>query len=59
MKFCYLVLLMSSFTGFSNTQVQLERVVVTGSKIDYYDSPAITLIKPADFLIQKVRIVNE
>lgn len=37
----------------------VETIVVTGSRIDWYDSPAITLVKPADYLVQQVRLLND
>jgi len=37
----------------------VERIVVTGSRMDVFDSPAITLVKPADYLIQKIKLVND
>lgn len=37
----------------------VETIVVTGSRIDWYDSPAVTLVKPADYLVQQVRLLND
>ena len=37
----------------------VERIVVTGSRINVFDSPAITLVKPADYLIQKIILTND
>ncbi|ACV26424.1 hypothetical protein [Kangiella koreensis] len=37
----------------------VETIVVTGSRIDWYDSPAVTLVKPADYLVQQVKLLND
>lgn len=37
----------------------IERIVVTGSRMNVFDSPAITLVKPADYLIQKIKLTND
>ncbi len=37
-----------------------EEIVVTGLRSgDYYDTPAITFTKKADFLVQKVKLIND
>ena len=38
---------------------EAEKIVVTGSRIDWYDSPAVTLVKPADYLVQQVKLLND
>lgn len=38
---------------------EAETIVVTGSRIDWYDSPAVTLVKPADNLVQQVKLIND
>jgi hypothetical protein len=38
---------------------QLEEVVVTGSRVDFYGMPAIAIVKEADFLVQNIRLVND
>ena len=38
---------------------QLEEVVVTGARVDFYQMPAVTVVKAADFLVQNVRLVND
>lgn len=38
---------------------EAETIVVTGSRIDWYDSPAVTLVKPADYLVQQVKLLND
>lgn len=39
----------------------MEEVVVTASKMSggYYDMPAVTLKRPADFLVQQVQLIND
>ncbi len=39
----------------------LEEIVVTGSRIDvdYYEMPAVTITRKADFLVQNIRLVND
>ena len=39
----------------------LEEIVVTGSRVDvdYYEMPAVTITKNADFLVQNIRLVND
>ena len=39
----------------------LEEIVVTGSRVDvdYYEMPAVTITKKADFLVQSIRLVND
>lgn len=49
------------FVG-SAAQVQaseLDRIVVTGSLLDTYGLPAVNLERPADFLAQSVRVIND
>ncbi len=55
----YLLLLFLISTSSISQVVQLERVVVTGTNIELYESPAVTLIKPADYLVQKIKILND
>lgn len=38
---------------------EAETIVVTGSRIDWYDSPAVILVKPADYLVQQVKLLND
>ena len=40
---------------------QLEEIVVTASLRDggYYEMPAVTVTKPADFLVQSIRLLND
>ncbi|MEW5251700.1 hypothetical protein [Microbulbifer discodermiae] len=40
---------------------EFEEVVVTGSMLDgnYYEMPAVTIKKKADFLVQRIRLVND
>ena len=44
-----------------NYAQQLEEVIVTARKMsgDYYDMPAVTIRKKADFLAQSIRLVND
>jgi len=39
----------------------LEEIVVTGSRVDvdYYEMPAVTIAKKADFLVQSIRLLND
>ena len=39
----------------------LEEIVVTGSRVDvdYYEMPAVTITKKADFLVQNIRLIND
>ena len=39
----------------------VEEIVVTGSRVevDYYQMPAVTLTRKADFLVQNIRLVND
>jgi hypothetical protein len=39
----------------------LQEIVVTGSRgdVDYYEMPAVTITKNADFLVQSIRLVND
>jgi hypothetical protein len=39
----------------------LQEIVVTGSRgdVDYYEMPAVTITKSADFLVQSIRLVND
>ena len=39
----------------------LEEIVVTGTRmdVDYYEMPAVTITKKADFLVQNIRLVND
>lgn len=43
----------------SAQEFSLDRIVVTGSRIDTYGLPAVNIERPADFLAQSVRIVND
>ncbi len=40
---------------------ELEEIVVTGSRVDvdYYEMPAVTVTRTADFLVQNIRLVND
>jgi hypothetical protein len=40
-------------------QAQLEEIVVTGSRVESYDMPAIAVVKQADFLVQNIRLIND
>lgn len=51
----FLLLFFSQLVMSSN----VERIVVTGARIDIYDSPAVTLVKPADYLIQRIILTND
>jgi hypothetical protein len=39
----------------------LDEIVVTGSRVnvDYYEMPAVTITKKADFLVQSIRLLND
>ncbi|NVK86719.1 MAG: hypothetical protein HWE13_01270 [Gammaproteobacteria bacterium] len=50
-------MLLSSLSAFSSDLT--EKIVITGSRIDMYDAPAITLVKPADFLVQRIALLND
>jgi hypothetical protein len=45
----------------SAQDADLEEIVVTGSRVDvdYYEMPAVTITKDADFLVQSIRLVND
>jgi hypothetical protein len=48
------------FAAFSAAAQELDEIVVTGSRIGGYDAmPAVTIRKPADFLVQQIRLVND
>ena len=52
----------SLFAGIALSQsalAQLEEIVVTGSRVESYDMPAVTVEKQADFLVQNIRLVND
>lgn len=57
------VLLTALFTVFSvaaHAQLQAEEIVVTGRRAESYEGmPAITIRKPADFLVQEIRLIND
>ena len=54
------IILASSACLFSAaTMAQLEEVVVTGARVDFYEMPAVTVVKEADFLVQNIRLVND
>lgn len=39
-----------------------EEIIITGSRItssDFYDMPAVTLTRSADFIIQEIRLIND
>lgn len=54
------LLILFSATSASAQEV-LEEIVVTGSRVDadYYEMPAVTVPKKADFLIQNIRLTND
>lgn len=45
----------------SAQETVLEEIVVSGSRIDvdYYEMPAVTISRKADFLVQNIRLVND
>lgn len=44
----------------TGVQAQIQEVVVTGMRSDgYLDVPAVTISKPADFLVQEIRLIND
>ncbi len=47
------------FSAFADANTDVEKIVVTGSRLDSYDSPAVTLVKPADFLVQRISLIND
>lgn len=38
---------------------QLDEIVVTGSRIENYGMPSVTVTKQADFLVQRIRLIND
>lgn len=46
--------------GVDASAQNLEEVVVTGLRAsDYSEMPAVTITKPADFLVQKIQLIND
>lgn len=45
----------------SQAQEMVEEIVVTGirASLDYYETPAVTIKKTGDFLVQRVKIIND
>ena len=58
-RFVFLICMVTSVA--SAQDVVLEEIVVTGSRIDvdYYEMPAVTITKKADFLVQSIRLIND
>lgn len=54
-QFAFLLALMLSQSAFA----QLEEIVVTGSRVESYDMPAVAVVKQADFLVQNIRLIND
>ncbi|MEM7361287.1 MAG: hypothetical protein AAF431_19540 [Pseudomonadota bacterium] len=56
-----IIVLSISMLVISPALAQLEEIVVTASKSTggYYDMPAVTLKKKADFLVQSIQLVND
>ncbi len=42
-----------------SASAQLEEVVVTGARVEFYEMPAVTVEKQADFLVQNIRLIND
>lgn len=59
MKFLLKFALIAVVPVVSAQEFSLDRIVVTGSRIDTYGLPAVNIERPADFLAQSVRIVND
>jgi hypothetical protein len=38
---------------------QLEEIVVTGARVEFYEMPAVAVTKQADFLVQNIRLIND
>lgn len=57
---CLLPLVLIAFvpTAFAE-EFSLDRIVVTGSRVDTFGLPAVNVERPADFLAQRVRVVND
>lgn len=58
-KIGFLVGLAASIASAQETA--LEEIVVTGARVDvdYYEMPAVTVTKKADFLVQSIRLLND
>lgn len=55
-----LIALGAMFLSVTGSAQSLEEVVVTGEQAsDYSEMPAVTITKPADFLVQQVQLVND
>lgn len=53
---CFLVLVVAA----NGAAAQFEEIVVTGMRSEEYGAmPAVTIKKPADFLVQEIRLVND
>lgn len=38
---------------------QLDEIVVTGARVEFYEMPAVAVAKQADFLVQSIRLIND
>ena len=48
------------FLSVTASAQSLEEIVVTGLQAgDYSEMPAVTMTKPADFLVQQVQLIND
>ena len=62
MRHAKLVFLIAMVTSVAFAQdMALEEIVVTASRadVDYYEMPAVTITKKADFLVQSIRLIND
>ena len=59
MKFRYRKSLFAACLVPAISSAQLEEIVVTGSRVDFYGMPTVTVVKEADFLVQNIRLVND
>ena len=51
--------LLSVVLIWQNAWAQLEEVVVTGARVEFYEMPAVAVTKQADFLVQNIRLIND
>ena len=53
-----LVFLLAALLG-QSAFAQFDEFVVTGARVEFYEMPAVTVAKQADFLVQNIRLIND
>ncbi|MCV6622212.1 MAG: hypothetical protein OIF51_10735 [Cellvibrionaceae bacterium] len=57
--FCVVLLALAVFSSAHSTELEEVLVTAQSNSGDYYEMPAVTIRKKADFLVQRIRLIND